>query len=112
MPKKEVSERVIQMKANFMRLHNEGKSIKEIAKAYSLCNWSVYHHLQKIADDNGVTRDSLLSVVQKPKQVKNVTCNTQHSHVDIEEIRTCTSDILKNIENIVSILDTILERND
>ena len=58
-----VSERVVRMKQNFMRLHNEGKTIKEIAEIYNLHYTTVYDYLQEIADANNMTRTDLLTRV-------------------------------------------------
>ena len=43
-----------------MQLHEEGRSIAEIAEAFNLSDTTVYAHLGKIAERYGVTRDSLL----------------------------------------------------
>lgn len=59
------SERVVQMKANFMNLHQEGWSISEIADKYNLSKPTVYRHLETIASQNGVTRESLLQHVHQ-----------------------------------------------
>ena len=59
------SKRTILMQENFIKLHNEGYSIPEIAKKYELTPSSVYKNLQKIADKEGVKRQSLLNIVHK-----------------------------------------------
>ncbi|MBR2754014.1 helix-turn-helix domain-containing protein [Candidatus Saccharibacteria bacterium] len=53
-------ERTLQMMENFLKLHNEGYSIKEIAKMYNLSEYTVYNRLGEIAEKEGVTRDELL----------------------------------------------------
>ncbi|MGN1311186.1 MAG: helix-turn-helix domain-containing protein [Clostridia bacterium] len=60
------NERTIQMMENFMGLHEQGLSIPEIAKRYSLSNDTVYRNLKEIADKNGVPREELLQVVKTP----------------------------------------------
>lgn len=60
------NERTIQMMENFMKLHNQGFSIPEIAKRYSLSKDTIYKSLQEIADKNGTTREELLQVVKTP----------------------------------------------
>ena len=54
------NERTLQMMQNYILLHNGGLSPGEIAKKYGLSPWTVYNALQKIADEAGVTRESLL----------------------------------------------------
>ena len=49
---KKASERVNLMKENFMRLHEEGKTIKEIANDFGITDRAVYLNLQSIADAN------------------------------------------------------------
>ena len=53
-------ERTLQMEQNFMVLHNEGKTIKEIAAMFDLSTVTVYGRLSDIAKANGVSRESLL----------------------------------------------------
>ena len=45
---------------NFIRLHNEGYSIKEIAEISKVSVTTIYKNLDKIAEEAGVTRESLL----------------------------------------------------
>lgn len=59
------SERVKKMLAGFMNLHEQGFSIPEIAQEFGLTSVTVYAYLQEIADNNGVTRESLLQQVHK-----------------------------------------------
>lgn len=59
------SERVVQMKASFMKLHEEGWSIPEIASKFNLSKQTVYRHLDSIAKQNSVTREVLLHQVHK-----------------------------------------------
>lgn len=59
------SERVVQMKANFMKLHQEGWSIAEIADKFNLCTRTVYYHLDTIASQHGLKRENLLRQVHK-----------------------------------------------
>ena len=54
------NERTLKMMQNYISLHDSGMSPGEIAKKYNLSPWTVYNALQKIADEAGVTRESLL----------------------------------------------------
>lgn len=63
-----LSERVIQMKQNFMALHYQGFSIPDIAKKFNIHRGTIYYHLQDIAEANGTTREDLLKVVKTSSQ--------------------------------------------
>jgi transcriptional antiterminator len=54
------NERTLQMMKNYILLHNAGMTPGEIAKKFDLSTWTVYNALQEIADNAGVTRESLL----------------------------------------------------
>lgn len=60
-------ERTLKMMANFMSHHEAGMSIPEIAKKYDLTARVVYYRLDEIAEAAGVTRESLLEVIQPPR---------------------------------------------
>lgn len=92
---KEASERVAQMKSNFMKLHSEGKSIKEIADAYALTSRTVYFHRQ--------------DVPQKAHVLKNGIVRTLYETVDIDEIRDLFSTTIDDIDTILSRLNKILD---
>ena len=53
-------ERTLQMMENFVKLHEDGRSIAEIAKEYNLSESTVYNRLGEIAERAGVSRESLL----------------------------------------------------
>ena len=61
MPK--TNERTLKMMENYIKLHNEGHSVKEIAKMFNLSPFTIYDRLGEIAEQNGVTRESLLERV-------------------------------------------------
>ena len=56
-----VSDRVLEMKKRYMELHNAGLKPSEIADYFELSSWTIYHYLGEIAEENGVSRDELLS---------------------------------------------------
>ena len=66
--KMERNERTLQMMKNYVRLHDEGHSLAEIAKMYSLSARTVYYVLQEIADEAGVSRESLLKAPHSKHQ--------------------------------------------
>lgn len=53
-------ERTIRFIANYMDEHKNGLTCKQIAKKYGISYSTALDQLQKIADANGETRDSLL----------------------------------------------------
>lgn len=101
------SERVREMKKRFMELHNNGARIPEIAEMFQLSAWSIYHHLQAIADANGVTRDSLLQVVM-PKGIKK----NKPKSSDCEEkqdVNELVSELKGGFDKAHEILDGLIE---
>lgn len=54
------SERTLRMKQEFIELHNQGLDVKAIAKRFDLNPTTVYHSLDEIAAQAGVSRESLL----------------------------------------------------
>ena len=55
-----LDERTLKMMENYIPLHNQGKSVEEIAELFDLDKSSVYRVLDRIAEQNGVSRESLL----------------------------------------------------
>lgn len=77
-----IQDNTLQMKKEFVRLHRKGMTVKEIAERFDLSTWTVYHYLGEIAEENGLTREELLSKPKKPA-VKNATAYL------VEEIDYC-----------------------
>lgn len=97
------SARVGKMMENFLRLHNEGKEISEIAEMFQLSSRTVYLKLQEIADKEGITREELLSrphkkhvVTKERKVVKSI---------DICELKKGFEDLQKDIDEILVNID-------
>ena len=59
------NERTLKMMESFIRLHEEGLSVAEIAKQFNLSETTVYSKLGEIAKKAGVSRESLL---EKPQE--------------------------------------------
>jgi len=105
---KKASERVNLMKENFMKLHEEGKSIAQIAATFGITGRAVYLNLQSIADANGVTRESLLS-----KPIASYTISKGHGgiskYVDVEELTSTYNTVIMQSELLIEKLDNILQ---
>ena len=101
------SERVRLMKENFMSLHEQGFSIPEIAEKFNLEFSTVYKHLQSIADDNGVTRESLLQVVRNPtermyrEEEKKVNLDTEQLNQGFKEARKAIDFLIDFIDQAI-----------
>ncbi len=101
------SARVGEMMKNFLRLHNEGKDISEIAEMYHLSDQTVYLKLQEIANKEGITREELLSrphkkhVVTKQRKVVK-TIDSFELKKDFEELQRNIDKILVNIDEAVA----------
>ena len=80
-----VSERTLKMMSHFMEDHQNGMTNTEIAKKYNLDYSTVMKNLQAIADKNGVSRDSLLIVVQKP-HIASIRIDKPVEPIDTSEI--------------------------
>lgn len=57
------SERTRMMMSQFMSLHNQGYSISQIAEKFNLSKPTIYKYLEQIAQQEGVSRESLLQEI-------------------------------------------------
>ena len=60
-------ERTLRMMENYVKHHEEGMSVEEIANFYGITSMTIYNRLGEIAQVNNVPRESLL-------------CCPEHSH--------------------------------
>lgn len=102
------TQRVEKLVKEFMQYHNNGYSILEIAEIFNVNFSTVYNHLQEIADNNGVSRDSLLEKISS-------THNTIHQpflkeKVDAQTLLNGFNTIETEINKIIAEIDTILEK--
>lgn len=102
------SERVRQMKENFMELHMQGFSIREIAEKYNLSPRTVYQRLQDIADANKVSRDSLLQIVRTPSE-KAYREEAKRVKVNMEELEAGFREVGNILDSLIGMLDEILQ---
>ena len=101
-----LSERTKRMRKNFMKERREGKNIAQIAKEYEMNVSTVYSSLQIIADENNVSRESLLEKMSGPlywtddrKKRKKL------DEVDVKLLSENFEAIVENIDIIVQNID-------
>ena len=102
------TERVKFYKNNFMRFHEEGYSIPEIAGKCNISCGHAYALLQEIADANEVTREELLKIKdrKKPQFLKSSKIATQF--VDSAELASEFDNTLKSVDNILEDIDRMI----
>ena len=106
------SERVKYLIDNFIKFHNEGMSIPEIAEKTAITTRTIYSYLQEIADQNGVTRESLLEKVHKPHEVTKISSHRKTPKIDAENLINRYSDIIRTAENLQEQLHNILQQEE
>lgn len=104
-----VSERVHVMKENFMTWHNQGFSIPEIAEMSHLSFNSVYNHLQEIAYENGVTRESLLQIVRTQKSPKAWKDEEKRVRIDTLSMAEDFKKAAETVNSLISQIDKVIE---
>ena len=109
---KKISEKVIQMKQNFMQLHNDGKSILEVAEIYNLDFSTVYSHLHEIAAENGTTRVDLLSkvYVRRKARLKNNSTPNSPTAIDSDELSESFDSVFAELNNLITSIDCISKK--
>lgn len=60
------SERSLQFKKNYQEMREDGKTVQEIADFYGLSRSQAYRLIRQLAEELGVTYDSLLSQPHQP----------------------------------------------
>ena len=95
----QATQRVKKLHKEFMHYHNQGYSVMEIAKIFDVDFSTVYKHLQQIADENGVTRESLLS---NPVGSYPSRATSSSEKVDFEKLRTDFDNAEKSIDEILN----------
>lgn len=105
------SERVLQLKKNFMEHHKNGWTIQEIADKYHVTRRHTYTLLQEIADENGVTRESLLEIPHSQHASPLFLHRDGVEKVNVEEIRKDFQNIISSANNVMKAIDTLLEED-
>lgn len=91
-------ERTLKMMENYVRLHEEGRSVSEIAKLYGLSTSTVYGRLAEIANKAGVSRKSLL---EKPFTADHSGRNfTPVKPVNTTELERRFNEVLDNLKKV------------
>ena len=94
--------RVDRMKQGFMQFRNEGYSIEEIANYFDVAQMTVYNYLQEIAEENGVTRESLLYVPHKEHEAPDSRKEVKKpSLINIDELNQKFENVIKETEGIL-----------
>ena len=101
--------RVTQMKSSFMGLHSAGVPIEEIAERFGITPRTIYIHLQEIADENGVSRDSLLKTPHRKPNATTKNNGGQKKFIDTESLIHTYDEAISTTENLVKELNNILE---
>jgi len=103
------SERMRQLKENFMQLHEEGYTIPQIAEQYNLSFAAVYGKLQEIAEANNLKRKDLLQHEKALSERSMLKAEERRMKVDAEELQKGFNDAVESIDNLISKIDVILE---
>lgn len=98
------SQSTIKMKGEFMFCHKKGMSIAEIAKEYDVSVYTIYDMLQEIADENGVTRESLLQIVHK-SHVNTASRDLNKKVNKVEAVK-----IVDGFSNLLDEINTFIEK--
>ena len=103
------SERVVQMKKEFMGLHEKGLSIYEIAEKFNLIPKTVYNHLQEIANENGVDRSDLLRIIRNPRSDSGWEREHRKVQLDVGKIKLAFKQANEKVSELIATIDEVLE---
>lgn len=106
------SERVKYLIDNFIKFHNEGMSIPEIAEKSAVTTRTIYSYLQEIADQNGVTRESLLEKVHKPHEVTKFGEHKKTPKIDGEALVNRYSEVIRTAEDLQQELRDLIKKQE
>lgn len=102
------TERVKFYKRNFMRFHDEGYSIPEIAEKSNISYGHAYTLLQEIADANGVSREELLKIKNRKKPQFGKSSKIATQFVNSAELAEEFDNTLKSVDNILEDIDRMI----
>lgn len=111
------SERVVLLKQHFLELHMQGYTIPEIASKFNLSRSTVYRHLDAIAAQHQVSRDSLLQEVHETpaswvRKSNLLKVNGDELLAKFNTAHDLLSEILENIGTLMQLVEEDLnEKN-
>lgn len=106
------TERVTRLIENFFDEWQKGKNISEIALEYRVSTQTIYDNLQKIADFNGVSRDTLLEKPHISHQKRTAQYERQKfEKVSFEEIQEQFKDLIFHTEGLIKKIDSKLRED-
>ena len=104
------SERVRKLiEGDFMKFHDEGLSISEIAEKVGVSKETIYDNLAHIAEKVGVTRDSLLMHPGKGNKTSHVRSYSPKNKVDKEKFLSTLSSIDDEMNALSELMDSYIE---
>ena len=101
------SERCNLLKKNFMPLRKQGKSIAEISQMHNVSSATVYNILQGIADENHVSRESLLYQPHSPHIRNCVSSKNQSEDSNVDELLKDVFSISEAFNSILATIETV-----
>lgn len=104
------SERVQQLKKNFMKHHEKGETIREISNRYHVTTRHIYSILQEIADENNVSRESLLTTPHREHLRKE--SDKISGQIKPEEVREKFDTMISNAKTLINEIDSILQEEE
>lgn len=102
------SERTFQMKESYVKLHEEGLSVGQIAERFDLTPRMVYLALGDIAKKAGVSRDSLLEKPHKPHS-NPVRVVQDQSGVNLADHETYVKETLASFDQVLKNVGQYIE---
>ena len=92
-------ERTLQMIKGFLKDHQNGLTIPEIAKKYNLSVTTVRNYLDQIAEENNVSRDSLLERVHPPHYMSE-SINRPTPRISDEEFKSKADSVQQSLDEL------------
>lgn len=93
---------------NFMKWHEKGYKVPEIAEICKISCGHAYGVLQEVADLNGVERDELLLVKSWHKSQSGNSDRAVKPLVDGEELNLQFQKTVNDIDNIIKKIDSMI----
>ena len=98
-----VGDRTLRMKKEYKNLFDSGMTLHEIADRFGLSTRCIYLHLDDIARENGVSRESLL-MHSRVVKTNDVSCNNS---VEFNETRPLSEIMISLDTHVNNIIDEL-----